>query len=350
MHAETARNTAETHRPLQRVFIPGGAGYVGAVLVPKLLELGYQVRVFDLFIYGEAALDSVRDNPGLQLIKGDVRDQQAVRSALDGCDAVIHLACISNDPSVELDPALSQSINYESFGPLVRLSKEAGVRRFIFASSGSVYGISDSPDVTEEHPLVPVSLYNKYKALCEPVLLEQQSADFVPVIVRPATICGYSPRQRLDLTVNILTNHAVNAERITVFGGTQMRPNLHIQDMVDLYTLLLEVPDALIAGQIFNAGYQNYSVAETAQRIREVVLQVLPEKRELPIVTTPSEDRRSYHLSSQKIQRELGFVPQRTIEDAVRDLVSAFRNGKLPNSLSDVHYSNIQMMKSIHLA
>ena len=183
--------------------------------------------------------------PGWKSVKGDVRDQQAVQSALRGCDAVIHLACISNDPSVELDPQLSHSINYESFGPLVRLSKGAGVRRFIFASSGSVYGISDSPDVTEEHALVPVSLYNKYKALCEPVLLEQQSAGFVPVVVRPATICGYSPRQRLDLTVNILTNHAVNADRITVFGGTQMRPNLHIQDMVDLYALLLEVPDAV---------------------------------------------------------------------------------------------------------
>jgi nucleoside-diphosphate-sugar epimerase len=248
-----------------------------------------------------------------------------------------------------LDPALSQSINYESFGPLVRLSKEAGVRRFIFASSGSVYGISDSPDVTEEHPLVPVSLYNKYKALCEPLLLEQQSAGFVPVIVRPATICGYSPRQRLDLTVNILTNHAVNADRITVFGGTQMRPNLHMQDMIDLYTLLLEVPDALIAGKIFNAGYQNYSVAETAQRIREVVLQALPDKREVPVVTTPSDDRRSYHLSSRKVQQELGFVPKRTIEDAARDLVGAFRAGKLPNPLTDARYFNIQMMKNVHL-
>lgn len=332
-----------------RVFVPGGAGYVGAVLVPRLLDLGYQVRVFDLFIYGEAPLDAVRNHPGLELVKGDVRDEQAVKQAVQGCDAVIHLACISNDPSVELDPSLSHSINYESFGPLVRLSKEAGVRRFIFASSGSVYGISETPDVTEEHELVPVSLYNKYKAMCEPLLLEQQSTDFVPVVVRPATICGYSPRQRLDLTVNILTNHAVNADRITVFGGLQMRPNLHMHDMVDLYTLLLEAPDALIAGKIFNAGYQNYSVAETAQRVRDVVRSVLPEKRELPIVTTPSDDRRSYHLSSQRLQRELGFVPKRTIEDAVRDLVGAFQAGKLPNPLTDAQYFNIQRMKNTHL-
>ncbi len=226
-----------------RIFVPGGAGYVGAVLVPRLLELGYEVHVLDLYIYGEAALDAVKDHPRLRQFKGDVRDRQAVCAAVRGCDKVIHLACISNDPSVELDANLSQTVNYESFLPLVRICKESGVRRFIFASSGSVYGVSDSPDVTEEHPLVPVSLYNKYKAMCEKVLLPEQTADFVPVIVRPATICGHSPRQRLDLTVNILTNHAVNAGRITVFGGTQMRPNLHIRDMIDLYTLLLEAPD-----------------------------------------------------------------------------------------------------------
>ena len=181
---------------------------------------------------------------------------------------------------MELDANLSHTVNYESFLPLVRICKEAGVRRFIFASSGSVYGVSDSPNVTEEHPLVPISLYNKYKAMCEQVLLPEQTDDFVPVIVRPATICGHSPRQRLDLTVNILTNHAVNAGKITVFGGTQMRPNLHIRDMIDLYTLLLEAPEEQVAGQIFNAAYQNYSVAETATIVREVVCREMPEKDE----------------------------------------------------------------------
>jgi nucleoside-diphosphate-sugar epimerase len=262
---------------------------------------------------------------------------------------VIHLACISNDPSVELDPALSHSVNFECFEPFVTAAQEAGVRRFVFASSGSVYGVSDSPQVTEEHPLVPVSLYNKYKAMCEPVLLQRQTAEFVPVVVRPATICGYSPRQRLDLTVNILTNHAVNAGKITVFGGQQMRPNLHIQDMVDLYTLLLEVPDKLIAGQIFNAGYQNTTVAETATVVREVVRQELPEMGNLEIVTTPSDDIRSYRINSDKIQRVLGFVPQHTIEDGARDLIKAFRAGRLPNSLTDVRYFNVKMMKHIQL-
>jgi nucleoside-diphosphate-sugar epimerase len=332
-----------------RVLVTGGAGYVGAVLVPQMLQSGYQVRVLDLFLYGENVLDSVKGHPNLELIKGDIRDQGLVQSAVRGCDAVIHLACISNDPSVELDPTLSHTVNYEAFGPLVHISKREGVRRFVFASSGSVYGVSDSPDVTEEHPLVPISLYNKYKAMCEPILLAEQSTSFVPVIIRPATICGHSPRQRLDLTVNILTNHAVNADKITVFGGTQMRPNLHIQDMVDLYLVLLEMPDAKIAGQIFNASHQNHTVAETATVVREVVRQEMPEKGEIPIVTTPSDDPRSYHICADKIRRQLGFVPKRTIEDGSRDLIRAFRAGRLPNPMTDVRYYNVRLMKETRL-
>ena len=293
-----------------RIFVPGGAGYVGAALVPRLLELGYGVNVLDLYIYGERALAAVKDHPGLRQCKGDVRDQATVRAAAAGCDKAIHLACISNDPSVELDAELSQTVNYDSFLPLVRTCKEAGVRRFIFASSGSVYGVSDSPDVTEEHPLVPVSLYNKYKAMCEKVLLPERTEGFEPVIVRPATICGHSPRQRLDLTVNNLTNQALNAAKITVFGGTLMRPNLHIRDMIDLYTLLLEAPAEQVAGQIFNAAYQNYSVADTATIVREVVKHEMPDGNDIEIVTTPSDDKRSYHINSDKIGKVLGFVPR----------------------------------------
>jgi nucleoside-diphosphate-sugar epimerase len=332
-----------------KILVTGGAGYVGSVLVPRLLAKGYAVKVLDLFIYGDSVLDEVKSNPKLELIKGDIRDQELIKKSVKGCDAVIHLACISNDPSVELNPDLSRTINYEAFGPLVTLSKAAGVKRFVFASSGSVYGVSDDPDVTEEHPLVPVSLYNKYKAMCEPVLLKEQSPDFTTVVVRPATICGYSPRQRLDLTVNILTNHAFNTDKITVFGGTQMRPNLHMQDMVDLYLLLLEVPDSLIAGQIFNAAYQNFSVAETAQVVKKVVQKEVPGKDKLEIVTTPSDDIRSYHISSAKIRKVLNFTPKRTIEDGAKDLITAFRNGKLPGSMTDIRYFNIKMMKSIDL-
>ncbi|MFA5392889.1 MAG: NAD-dependent epimerase/dehydratase family protein [Candidatus Ratteibacteria bacterium] len=334
---------------IKTILVTGGAGYVGSVLVPVLLKQGYKVKVIDLYIYGEHVLDSVKDNRNLEQIKGDIRNQNLLKEVVAGCDAVIHLACISNDPSVELDPFLSQSINYDAFGPLVQISKDAGIQRFILASSGSVYGISGDADVTEDHPLVPVSLYNKYKAMCEPVLLESSSSNFVPVIIRPATICGCSPRQRLDLTVNILTNHAVNSGCITVFGGSQMRPNLHMRDMVDLYAKLLEFPDFMIAGKVYNVVCQNYTVAETAEIVRNVVAEEMPEKEDIEIVTTPSDDIRSYHISGKKIERELGFTPRCTVEDGARDLIKAFRNGKLPDSLTDIRYYNIKMMKDIKL-
>jgi nucleoside-diphosphate-sugar epimerase len=342
-HAKTLPRRFDT------VAVLGGGGYVGAVLVPLLLEEGYRVRVFDLFIYGEEALASVRTHPRLELVRGDVRDEAAVRAVVRGVDAVIHLACISNDPSVELDPELSESVNWRSFEPTVRASRDAGVRRFLFASSGSVYGVSDSPHVTEEHPLVPVSLYNRFKAMCEPVVLGARTPSFVPVVVRPSTLCGYSPRQRLDLTVNILTSHAVHARKITVFGGAQMRPNLHLRDMVELYSVLLREPDELVAGEIFNAGHQNHSVAETAELVRAVATSELPELGPIPIETTPSDDIRSYRLNADKLRRVLGFVPRRTIQDGARDLIAAFRAGLLPDALTSERYSNIKRMKAIAL-
>jgi nucleoside-diphosphate-sugar epimerase len=336
-------------KPIRQVLVTGGAGYVGAVLVPRLLEQGYRVRVLDLFVFGSQVFDAVKNDPNLEQIKGDLRDQDLLGKSLAGCDAVIHLACISNDPSFELNPTLGRSINYDAFPPLVALSKAAGVRRFIYASSSSVYGVSNCPDVTEEHPLVPLTDYSKYKGLCEPILLAERSPSFTPVIIRPATVCGYSPRQRLDLTVNILTNHAVNLGRITVFGGQQMRPNLHIDDMVDLYLLLLEVPEERIAGQIFNAGYHNHTVSDLAEQVREVVRQEVPGRDHVEVVTTPSDDHRSYHISSEKIKRLLCFVPRRSVADAARDLVAAFQAGKLPNAMTDARYSNIKTMQQVSL-
>lgn len=336
-------------KQLRTVLVTGGAGYVGAVLVPKLLERGYNVKVLDLLIFGENVLNGAGNNSRLQIIKGDIRDKELLARTLKGCDAVIHLACISNDPSFELNPSVSRSINYEAFEPLVKISKERGVRRFIYASTSSVYGVSSAKNVTEDHPLVPLTDYNKYKALCEPILLNEQSPDFTTVIIRPATICGYSPRQRLDLTVNILTNHAVNNGCITVFGGQQMRPNIHIEDIVDLYLLLLEVPCYKIAGKIFNAGYQNYTVAELAEKIRAVVQKEIPGKENLQIITTPSNDHRSYHISSEKIKRELGFTPKHTIEDAVQELLQAFQSNKIPNPMTDIQYYNIKTMQAAHL-
>src|SRR5439155_3071572 len=176
----------------------------------------------------------------------------------------INMACISNDPSFDLDPSLSRTINYECFEPMVTASKAAGIERFIYVSTSSVYGVSDAPEVTEEHPFVPLTDYNKYKGLCEPILLQYQSPEFTTTIIRPATVCGYSPRMRFDLTVNILTNHAVNKGVITIFGATQKRPNIHVDDIAELYVKLLGYPDKQIAGEIFNAGYENHTVTELA--------------------------------------------------------------------------------------
>src|SRR6516165_10193829 len=234
----------------KRVLVTGGAGYVGSRLVPKLLDAGYEVSLLDLFIFGEDIFMYLRGNPGLTEVKGDLRNPADVTRALSGCDAVIHLACISNDPSFDLDPALGRSINFDCFRQLVHASKAAGVRRFIYASSSSVYGIKSEPEVTEDMPLQPLTDYSKYKALCEQVLMQEREPGFITVVLRPATICGYAPRLRLDLTVNILTNHAISNGRISVFGGEQLRPNLHIEDMTDLYLALLEEPDQVIDGKI----------------------------------------------------------------------------------------------------
>lgn len=337
-----------TTNAIKTVLVTGGAGYVGAVLVPKLLAAGYRVKVLDLYIYGDDVLAAVKDNPNLEEIKGDMRDRALLERALPGTDAVIHLACISNDPSFELDPELGKSINYDAFLELVDVSKKVGVKRFIYASSSSVYGIKDTPDVTEDLALEPLTDYSKYKALCEDVLMQAREPGFVTLILRPATVCGYSPRLRLDLTVNILTNHAINNGKITVFGGGQKRPNIHIQDMTDLYVKVLALPDAAIDGKIFNAGYENHTVSQIATMVQGVVQSKTGAQVE--IVTAPTNDNRSYHISSTKIAQEIGFVPQYTIENAVQELVDAFQDGRIPDAMTDVRYYNIKAMQAIDLA
>jgi nucleoside-diphosphate-sugar epimerase len=333
---------------MRRVFITGGAGYCGSLLVPQLLGRGYGVTVYDAAYYGVNFLPS--GNPNLKVIRGDIRDTARLAKAFAGHDSVVHLACISNDASFELDERLSTSVNLDAFEPMVVAAKKAGVRRFIYASSSSVYGVSDQPNVTEDHPLVPLTLYNKYKGMCEPLLFKHTSADFVGVIFRPATVCGFAPRQRLDLSVNILTNHAVSNGKIVVFGGSQMRPNLHIQDYCDAVELLLTAPDQKIANEIFNVGYQNMTIADIAQLVKRVVQEEFPEKGEIAITTTPSNDNRSYHINSDKIKRVLGYAPRHTIEEAVRDLCRAFRSGRLPESMADDIYYNVRRMKAIKAA
>ena len=327
----------------KRVLVTGGAGYVGSNLVPKLLASGYEVSVLDLYLYGTQVFGNAHADPCLAETKGDLRNPADVAKALTGCDAVIHLACISNDPSFDLDPALGRSINYEGFRPLVRAARQAGVRRFVYASSSSVYGVRAEPNVTEDLALKPLTDYSKYKALCEDVLLAEREPGFATVILRPATVCGYAPRLRLDLTVNILTNLAVNQGRITVFGGEQLRPNIHIEDMTDLYLRVLEAPDATVDGKVWNAGYHNHKVREIADMVRAEV------GPQVDIVVTPTDDHRSYHVSSERIRRELGFSARRSVRDAVLDLKTAFAAGRVPDPMTDDRYYNIRRMQGLNL-
>ncbi|MDP7465691.1 MAG: SDR family oxidoreductase [Candidatus Marinimicrobia bacterium] len=325
---------------MNKIFITGGAGYVGAVLVPHLLAKDYSVTVLDLMIYGEDVLPT---HPNLNAVKGDIRDQALLQKLLPGHDAVIHLACISNDPSFELNPDLGKSINLDAFRPLVEISKSSNVERFIYASSSSVYGIKDEPNVHEEMELEPLTDYSKFKADCEKILVEYQSDDFTTVTIRPATVCGYSPRQRLDVVVNILTNLAYHKREISVFGGDQLRPNIHIADMVEAYMALLNADKEKIAGKIFNAGYENQPVSKIAETVKNVV------GEDVKLITTPSDDNRSYHISSQKIKDELDFETTHTIHDAVEDLCAAFDKGLLPNSLENEMYFNIKRMQNLEL-
>ncbi len=328
---------------LWNVMVTGGAGYVGSSLVPKLLDEGHNVTVLDLYIYGEDLFKDYRSNPRFREVKGDLRDPVAVKNALQGANAVIHLACISNDPSFELNPDLGKSINYDCFLPLVRASKDAGVRRFIYASSSSVYGVKDEAEVTEELSLQPLTDYSKFKAMCEDVLEAEREPGFITCTLRPSTVCGYAPRQRLDVVVNILSNFAYHTGKIRVFGGAQKRPNIHIEDMTDLYCFMLQQPDSAINGQILNAGYENHTVMQLADLVNGVM------GGKLAIDVQPTDDMRSYHVSSAKLRRLLGFSATHSIEDAVRGLVDAFKESRLQDPMNNPMYFNIKRMQQVNL-
>jgi nucleoside-diphosphate-sugar epimerase len=322
------------------IFITGGAGYVGAQLVPSLLDHGYHVTVLDLMIYGDSVLE---EHPKLKKIKGDIRDSALLKKLIPGHDAVIHLACISNDPSFELNPNLGKSINLDAFVPMLKIAKESGVNRFIYASSSSVYGIKEVENVHEEMSLQPLTDYSLYKADCEKILQDYQSNNFTTVTVRPATVCGYSPRQRLDVVVNILTNLAYHKREVSVFGGNQLRPNIHIKDMVNVYLKLLDADEDLIGGEIFNAGDQNHTVLQLAEFAKEVI------GDDVKLIQSSSDDNRSYHISSEKIHNILGFSPSHSIKEAMHDLKGAFENNLLIDPLNNPNYFNIKTMQNIEL-
>ena len=329
-----------------KVFITGGAGYIGSCLVPILLDQGYKVTVFDIMYFGSNFLP--KENSNLKIINGDIRNSQLIEDSCKNHDFFIHLACISNDTSFVLDEKLSTSVNLHAFEPMVKSAKKNGISRFIYASTSSVYGISKEKNITEDHPLVPITLYNEYKGMCEPILLNNTSDSFEGVVFRPATVCGYAPRQRLDLSVNILTNYAVNKREITVFGGDQLRPNLHILDYCDAVLVLLKAESSKIKNQIFNIGYQNLSIIDIAKKVKKTVLLEFPKYKNIEIKRTKSDDVRSYHIDSTKIKEILEFEPKRTIEDAIKDLCNAFKNNLLKNTFDDEKYFNVKQLQKLN--
>lgn len=311
-----------------RFLVTGGCGYKGHVLVPKLLQRGYEVVVLDTLWFGNYH----KPHPGLKVIQGDVRNVDEIN--LDGIDAIIHLSSIANDPCGDLDPKLTWEVSCLATMQLADKAKRKGIKRFIYASSGSVYGVKEEAQVTEELELKPISEYNKTKMVGERVMLSY-SDDMVVQIVRPATVCGYSPRMRLDVSVNLLTMQALSKGKITVFGGNQTRPNIHIDDITDVYLHLIDHPE--VTG-IYNAGFENISILDIAK----IVTKHLP----VDITVTESNDPRSYRVNSDKLAAT-GFKPKKTVEDAVKEIIEKFRSGELKD---EDRFYNLRWMEQTVLS
>ena len=307
-----------------KILVTGGCGYKGHVLIPKLLNEGHEVVAFDIQWFG----NFLDQHPDLIIVKGDVRNIEEI--PLEGIDCIIHLASIANDPCGDLNPKLTWEVSALATMQLADKANRLGVKRFIYASSGSVYGVKEEEDVTEDLELSPISEYNKTKMVAERVLLSYQDQMIVQ-IVRPATVCGYSPRMRLDVSVNLLTMHALSKGKITVFGGSQVRPNIHIDDITDLYIHLINNPEYT---GVYNAGFENISILNIA----EMVTQYLP----VTIEITESNDPRSYRVNSDKIL-ETGFKPKKGVEIAIQEIIEKYNSGILKD---DENFYNLKWMQS----
>lgn len=306
-----------------KILVTGACGYKGHVLVPKLLARGYEVVAYDIQWFGNFLIP----HSNLQVLKGDVRDVDSI--PLNGVDCIIHLSSIANDPCGDLNPKLTWEVSALATMQLADKAKKNGIQRFIYASSGSVYGVKKEPQVTEELELNPISEYNKTKMVGERVLLSYAD-DMVVQIVRPATVCGYSPRMRLDVSVNLLAIQALSKGRITVFGGDQVRPNIHIDDITDLYLFLIDNPE--FTG-IYNAGFENISIMDIAKLVTKYV--------PVEISVTSSNDPRSYRINSNKLLAT-GFVPKKTVEDAIQEIVNKYKSKELKD---EEHFYNLRWME-----
>lgn len=328
---------------IKNVLITGGAGYVGSALIPSLLEKNYNVTVYDLYLYGDV-FSHQKDHPNLTQVKADIRDKNKILDAAENIDAIIHLACISNDPSYELNPNLGKSINYDAFFNVLDAAKKNYVKRFIYASSSSVYGIKNEENVKENVPAEPLTDYSKFKLECEKILLNFDEPNMECAVVRPATVCGYAPRLRLDLVVNILTIHALINKKIKIFGGEQLRPNINIKDMVRVYEALLSAPAKKINGQVFNAGYQNLSVNKIAELIKDTI-----GDSSIMFETIPTDDIRSYHINSDKIREFLDFEPKYSIQNGIKSICKAHESRLIKDGLNNPLYHNIKLMQKVNL-
>tara|TARA_B110000003_G_scaffold180614_1_gene179772 strand:- start:2055 stop:2999 length:945 start_codon:yes stop_codon:yes gene_type:complete len=305
------------------VLVTGGCGYKGTVLVPKLLVRGYKVQVLDVQWFG----NFLSNHPNLTIIKGDVRDIDSIN--LRDVDIVIHLSSVANDPCGDLDPKLTWEISALATMQLADKSVREGVKQFIFASSGSVYGIKDEDQVTENLQLKPISEYNKTKMVSERVLLSYED-DMKVQIIRPATVCGISPRMRLDVAVNLLTMQALEKGKITVFGGNQARPNIHMDDITDVYLHFMDHPENT---GVFNAGFENITILDIANLITKYI--------PVEVIVTESNDPRSYRINSDKLLAT-GFKPKKTVEHAIQEIIESYRSGVLKD---EDHFYNLKWME-----
>ena len=297
-----------------KILVTGGSGYKGSVLIPRLLEKDHKIINIDTQWFG----DNLEKHPNLENIKGDIRDLSDFK--FNGIDSIIHLANVANDPAVDLNPNLSWEINVLAGYQFIDKAIRGGVKQFIYASSGSVYGVKEEENVTEDLPLVPISVYNKTKMVAERVFLSYKDKIKVHCI-RPATVCGLSPRLRLDVSVNLLTYQALKNGLITVYGGKQTRPNIHIDDMVNIYQNFLNNPN--IKSGCYNAGFENISILEIAETIKNIV----PTK----IKILESNDPRSYRQNRKKLL-STGFIPKKTIHNAIVEIAEAFYRGEIKES------------------
>jgi len=311
------------------ILLTGGCGYIGTLLTARLLEEGHRVTVVDILWFG----NYLPKNKNLTVIKQDIRNISNI--PIDGVDTVIHLANVANDPCGELNSKLVWEVNVLANMQLVEKAIQNKVKLFIYASSGSVYGVKEEAEVTEDLSLVPISDYNKTKMISERVLLSYK--DLINILcVRPATVCGYSPRMRLDLSVNMLTFQALSRKKITVFGGNQTRPNIHIKDMIEVYMHFLKKGEELEG--IYNAGFENISIMDIAEEVAKIV----PAK----IIITKSNDPRSYRLSSNKLLAT-GFVPKYSVLDGIKDVIKAYSDGKIKGEDNCYNIKTMEKLKNL---